>query len=111
MNANEFARRRARIEAAHGRGRGYTRRAMAALVRQAGATQVIIRGRHVAWRLPNGQTVCRKRRFTTERDAADALRYIQMDPKTPRIPTRHYLCPHCSGWHHSSHPVQPSDAQ
>ncbi|QMP19207.1 hypothetical protein [Pseudomonas phage Persinger] len=112
MNAAEFAKRRARIEHEHGRRRGYIAKAMAALVRDAGAAIIIVHGKAVAWRLPNGQIVCRKRRYRTELDAMIALGHIRHDPKTPKIPTRFYLCPHCNGWHLSSQaPANDNNAQ
>lgn len=102
MNAGEFAKRMARIDHEHGRRKGYAAKALAALVREAGAAIIIMRGKAVGWRLPNGQTVCRKRRYRTEPDAQLALVHIRDDPKTPKVPWRCYLCPHCKGWHLSS---------
>lgn len=102
MNAGEFARRRARIEGEHGRRRGYASRALKALIREAGAAIIIRNGKVVGWRMPNGQEVCKKRRYRTEPEAMLELANVRRDPKTPHIPCRVYLCPHCSGWHLTS---------
>lgn len=111
MNAGQFAKRRALIECDHGRRRGYARRAMAALVRESGATLVIVRGKPVAWRLPNGQMVCRKRRYNNEQHAVAALHNIRLEPRTARIPWRQYQCQHCHGWHLTSQAMAQDDQQ
>lgn len=102
MNAGEFARRRARIDHEHGRRKGYARKALASLVREAGAVAIVIEGRVAGWKLPNGQTVCKKRRYRTELDAQLALVAIKGHPLTPRIPGRVYRCGFCMGWHLTS---------
>lgn len=104
MNAGEFAKRRARIENEHRRRKGYAARALNALVREAGAAIIIVRGKAVAWRMRNGQVVCRKRRYRTEQDAMLVLSAVHEDPRTRRVPGRCYLCPHCNGWHLTSQP-------
>lgn len=103
MNAGEFAKRRARIEQEAWRRRGgYLSKAMAALIREARAALVIVDGKHVAWKLPNGQAVCRKQRFPSELDATTALSSVQRCPRTGKIPHRVYQCPWCDGWHLTS---------
>lgn len=103
MNAGEFAKRRARIEQeAHRRRPGYAGNAMAALLRESGASQVVVRGKLVAWKLPSGQTVCRKERYKTELDASIVLNICTTHPKNWKSPTRMYLCPWCDGWHLTS---------
>lgn len=102
MNAGEFAKRRARIENEHSRRKGYAARALNALIREAGAAIIIRRGKVVGWRMPNGQEVCKKRRYHDEGKAALELMNVQRDPKTPHIPCRFYLCPHCNGYHLTS---------
>lgn len=106
MNAGEFAKRRARIEHEHGRRKGYAARALQALVREARAIVIIVRGRIAGWRMPSGQVVCRKRRYRTEPEAILELANVRRDPRTPRIPGRCYLCPHCNGWHLTSQPPE-----
>lgn len=102
MNAGEFAKRRARIEGAHDRRKGYMGKAMAALIREARATLVMVEGRLVAWKLPNGQTVCKKRRYRTEPEAMLVLEGVIQCPRTAKVPARFYLCPWCEGWHLTS---------
>lgn len=103
MNAGEFSRRKARIEQeAWRRGKGYAGKAMASLLRESRALPVNNNGKQVGWKLPNGQVVCRKRRFGTEADAMLALATAELCHRTQKIPTRHYLCPHCDGWHLTS---------
>lgn len=103
MNVGEFVKRRARIELEHHRRRkGYAGKAMDALVREAGAIIIIARNRVVGWRMRNGQVVCMKRRYRSESEASLELANVKRDPRTPRIPGRFYLCPHCEGWHLTS---------
>lgn len=109
MNASEFAKRRARIEHERRHSRGYVGRAMAALEREAKAVRVYSRGKLVAWYLPNGQTVCRKRRYRKEFDAMMALAAVHADPKTPKIPVRWYRCGFCHGYHLTSQPIAIND--
>lgn len=102
MNAGQFAKRRARIEGEHGRRRGYASKAMEALVREAGAALIIAHGKVVAWRMPNGQVVCRKRRYTSQDAAEYALGLVHAGPHARYVPERAYLCPYCAGWHLTS---------
>lgn len=103
MNAGQFAKRRARIEHdAWHRGQRFASKALAALVREAGAIRIVIFGRQTGWRLPGGQIVCLKHRFPSELDAQTALVGIQECPRTRKIPGRAYQCPHCNGWHLTS---------
>lgn len=102
MNAGEFAKRRARIENEHSRRKGYAGKAMASLVKEARATLVVVEGRLVAWKLPNGQTVCKKRRYRTEPEAMLVLEGVVQMPRTVKVPVRFYHCPRCDGWHLTS---------
>lgn len=103
MNAGEFAKRRARIEhEAWRRGKQWATKAMASLMRQAGAIMVLVHGKQVAWRLPDGQTVCKKRRYRTEPEALLELQHVRDDPKGHKVPVRVYACPYCRGWHLTS---------
>lgn len=98
MNAGEFAKRRARIEIAN-RGKGYAARAFDSLVRQAKAAIAIAGGKVVGWRLPNGQMVCKKRRYPGAEIAEGALADIHDCPRGKYVPVRVYECPYCKGWH------------
>lgn len=102
MNAGEFAKRRAMIERDNARSRTYRRKAMASLLRESQAKAVIVEGKVVAWKLPNGQTVCKKRRYPQEEDAKLALLAVQEDPRTMKVPRRYYHCQYCRGWHLTS---------
>lgn len=106
MNAGEFARKRARIEQEGHRSKGYAAKALEALVREARAITIIGRNRVVGWRMRNGQVVCVKRRYKDEPAANLELANVKRDPRTPRIPGRFYLCPHCNGWHLTSQPSE-----
>lgn len=109
MNASEFAKKRARIEHERRHSKGYAARALSALEREARAVRVYSRGKLVAWELPNGQTVCRKRRFSKEFDAAVALEAVQAMPRAERTPVRWYFCGFCRGWHLTSQPLSNND--
>lgn len=104
VNAGEFAKRRALIEHEDGRRRGYKRKALKSLVKEAKAARVFIGDKMVGWRLPNGQTVCLKRRYPSSDAAADALAAIADCPRTKVIPWRAYECPFCKGWHLTHQP-------
>ena len=97
MNAGQFARRLAIIEHQHKRSRDYRRRAVRSLMREAKAVLIIIHGKAVGWRLPNGQIVCKKRRYRTELDAKQSLMDIQAHPMTRKVPQRVYSCHLCHG--------------
>lgn len=105
MNASEFAKKRARIEHERRHSKGYAAKAFAALEREARVVRVYSGRKLVAWRLPNGQTVCRKRRYRTEVDAMMALVAVHRDPKTPKVPVRWYSCGYCHGYHLTSQPM------
>lgn len=102
MNAGQFSKRRARLENEHGRRKGYARKAMDALVREAGAAYIIVHGKVVAWRMPNGQVVCKKRRYDSEELANAILEGVMQCPRTRKWPNRVYHCPYCNGWHLTS---------
>lgn len=102
MNAGEFAKRRALIERERGRGKHYSVKAMNALVREAKAVVVFSSGRLVAWRLPNGQVVCRKRRYSNQVDAEVALAILVRHSSAKKVPCLVYLCDYCRGWHLTS---------
>lgn len=103
MNAATFARHRARIaHQHHGRGRKYSR-ALAHLVRDAGAALVVMNRKVVGYRLPNGEMVCVKERYRDQAEAAAAMARIQADIEAgKRAPVRVYPCQHCHGWHTTS---------
>lgn len=104
MNAGEFAKRRALIENEQGRRKGYKAKAMNALIREARAVCLTIGQKVVGWRLPNGQTVCMKRRYPSDQAAIEALKAIAACPRTAIIPWRSYQCPFCKGWHLTHQP-------
>jgi hypothetical protein len=102
MNAAEFARKRARIiQRARGRSAGFYDRAMAHLVREAGAQEVIVGGQVVAWELPAG-VACAKHRYTCGDAANEELANIQQHGRGYKLPARAYACGFCGGWHLTS---------
>lgn len=102
MNASRFAKQRARIEYRAGQRTAWLRRAMAHLVREAGAEVITVRGKPVAWRMTNNQVVCFKRRYTSEGLAAMELLFITTKSTRHHVPVRSYPCEHCGGWHLTS---------
>lgn len=103
MNAGEFIKRRAKIEHARTRPNWWHRRAIAALIREAGAVPVVSGRRVIAYQLASGETVCAKQRFKDEPAAARTLQMIHNEhqPRT-NVPVRAYPCAHCKGWHITS---------
>ncbi|BAO20642.1 hypothetical protein [Pseudomonas phage PPpW-3] len=107
MNAGEFAARRARINnEAWRRSPAFAKRALARLVREARAADMRSEcGKHLGWKLPNGQVVCRKEAFRTQEDADQALARIAAHlerNQNNKVPTRTYQCPCCKNWHLTS---------
>lgn len=106
MNAGEFAAKRARInQEAWRRSPTFAKRALARLVREAGAKEIVNGcGKHLGWRMPNGQVVCRKETFKTQeaadREMARVAEFI--DSNRSKAPVRAYQCPSCHHWHLTS---------
>lgn len=111
MNAADFARRRALIERqTHGRGKKYSR-ALAHLISDARAALVVMHRKVVGYRLPNGEMVCIKVRYSSEQRAHDDIARIQADNLDGhRAPQRAYWCVHCRGWHLTSQARNQHDA-
>lgn len=104
MNARDFAKHRALIERRCDTKRQRSK-AMASLIKRAGASLVIIHGRHVGYKLPTGETVCVKERFSTDAKALAAMERIQQAiTDGHRAPSRVYACLLCVGWHLTSQP-------
>ena len=102
MRPADFAKARARIILrAQGRAAFYER-AMAHLVKKAGAQEVRVGGQVVAWVMGGGGTVCVKRRYRDQEAANDELAHIKAHTRGYKAPARSYRCPHCGGWHLTS---------
>jgi hypothetical protein len=102
VNANQFARARERIEGRSGRSDKWRKRAFKQLLKEAGAELVSAGSRVLAYRMPNGTTVCHKRRFVTFEAATSVLRQIAAEPAPRMKPVRAYPCAVCRGWHLTS---------
>lgn len=102
MNARDFSKQRALIDRQYPTQRQRSK-AMGGLIKRAGATMLILHGRHIGWRLRTGETVCIKERFTSELKAHQAIERITASVTDGhRVPTRFYACQRCSGWHITS---------
>ena len=105
MTTREFIRQRGRIQ------RNFPNEskrniAMRHLVAEAGAQYVFIDGKLTGWRMPNGETVCAKRRHKDQAAAEAELQRIKaITVDAHRIPTRTYQCAYCQGWHLTSQPA------
>ena len=105
MNASEFAKKRARIEAETGHRRnGHKIKAFESLVRRAKAIIMIAGNKIVGWRMTNGQVVCKKRRYSSAERSDFELAGIMRKPSTRQFPCRSYHCHYCDGWHHTHQP-------
>lgn len=102
MHASEFARKRARIERRAGARKGFASKALAHLVREAGAQPIHARGQLVGWRMPDGGVVCIKLRFRDLVAAQLELARIARHAKNKNVPVRAYACQHCGGFHLTS---------
>jgi hypothetical protein len=49
---------------------------------------------------------CKKRRFTSERQAEEARWAMLRRPHTGKLPCRSYHCATCGGWHWTSMPLR-----
>jgi hypothetical protein len=102
MHASEFARKRAKIERrAKGRTQ-FARKAMEHLQREAQATQIIVKGRVVAWLMKDGGVVCAKERYHDAIQAQLELVRIARFARNSYVPVRAYPCPYCHGFHLTS---------
>lgn len=103
MNAGQFAKRRALIDLEeHRRGKGYRSKALAALMREAGAEAISRGGKVVGWKLPNQQVACKKERHASVLNAMIALESALSADHSRKRPVRYYHCEHCDGWHLTS---------
>lgn len=104
MNARDFSKQRALIERRYTSQRQRSK-ALAGLMKRAGASLVVMNGKMVGWQLRTGETVCSKERFNTEPHANLAMGRIQAaNDNGHRVPKRVYACHRCSGWHLTSQP-------
>lgn len=101
MNAAAFIRRRARIRHQyHGNRR---KRELEHLVRDARCILIVRERRIVGYRLPCGEIVCVKERYSTEAEAQKMMQQINVtNHNDHRVPHRAYQCPACRGWHLTS---------
>ena len=100
MAVSAYQRERKRIyEESEDRGRGYRKRALAALDREFGVQPVRRAGRIVALEFESGETSCRKKKFTSQADAQVSLDQIASWQGDHVKPTRAYECQHCGLWH------------
>lgn len=102
MHASTFARKRARIERRAGDRPALLRKAMAHLLHDAGAAEIIIRGQLVGWRMQDGTVVCVKRRYRDWLQAQLELQNIAKHSRHAHVPVRVYHCPWCGGFHLTS---------
>lgn len=109
MHASEFARKRARIERRAGARKGFASKALAHLVREAGAQPIHARGQLVGWRMPDGGVVCIKLRFRDLVAAQLELARIERHAKNRNVPVRAYACQHCGGFHLTSQARQAAN--
>lgn len=105
MNAHQFAKERARIEYGRDIPERKRNKALAHLVNEARAVLVVVDRKIVAYRLPNGESVCVKRRYSVEAKAlADLARMENIGDQ--RVPKRAYACAYCLGFHLTSQAAQ-----
>lgn len=103
MTPRQFAAARERIlSQSHRRSNDWRKRALAHLVAEAGAEPQTSGRRVLSWRMPTGQHVCVKHRYTTETRATDAILEMHRETDGRRKPIRAYPCYFCAGWHITS---------
>lgn len=99
MKAATFIREKALIEKGRGRTASWRKKALAALMREAGAQLAVVDGQVIGHRLASGQIVCTRVRFKTWEAAQDQLEQIALTDGTHVKPNWWHPCPHCRGWH------------
>lgn len=103
MNARQFAAARERIlSQSPGRSNDWRKRALARLAAEARAEPQTSGKRVLSWRMPTGQHVCVKHRYTSEIRAVSAMDEMHRETDGRRKPIRAYPCYFCSGWHITS---------
>lgn len=102
MKPATFARQWAIIEHASGRNPAWRKRALAHLIEDADAKPVMSGSRVVAYRLPDGRTICVKHRYPSENIAIDNIEQITRETDGRIKPVRAYPCYSCMGWHITS---------
>lgn len=102
MNSRSFASKVGRIEHEYGLQTRKGKKVLQRLVDRVGAAHIINQGRISGWRLPNGQVVCRKRRYPSEDVANLEMRLIAHRSNRHKVPVRAYECPTCKGFHLTS---------
>ncbi len=103
MNPGKFERQLALIEhKSPGRSDAWRKRAKAQLLRDTGVEAIGTPGRVMAYRKPNGRTVCVKKRYQDEQRAMEALEHIAAVDDPRKKPIRAYACASCRGWHLTS---------
>jgi hypothetical protein len=102
MNCSQFASKIGRIEFEHGIMTRQGKKVLQRLVDRVGAAHIINQGRITGWRLPNGQVVCRKRRYPSDDVAVIEMQLIVHRSRRGKVPVRAYECPICKGFHLTS---------
>lgn len=104
MNAAQFNRKRAAIDR-RARGRAwFVRKAVAHLMRDAGAVPVVAGGRVVGFQMPDGSVACSKQRYRDDVSAQLELARIARHASHGYVPVRAYRCEFCAGFHLTSRP-------
>lgn len=55
---------------------------------------------------PPIEDICKKRYFPTKEEARRYLKKVRESKGDHKKPNRAYECPHCSGWHLTSMPIE-----
>ncbi|WP_441227987.1 hypothetical protein AB7813_08250 [Tardiphaga sp. 20_F10_N6_6] len=106
MNVRDFIREREKI-ARRFPDQSKRNAAMRRLVREAGATVIIMENKVTGWRLADGKIVCVKYRHKDQAGAdAEVVRAADSNWNNHRVPVRSYQCPYCFGWHLTSQAAQ-----
>lgn len=103
MTPRQFAAARERIlSQSHTRSNDWRKRALAHLAAEARAEPQFSGKRILSWRMPTGQHVCVKHRYTSEVRAISAMGEMHRETDGRRKPVRAYPCFFCNGWHITS---------
>lgn len=110
MMPSEFRRKRDRIEGeCIRRSKGWRKRALAQLVKEARGEVLLSNHKAIGHRLGGGHIVCVKQRYTTEAGAVNAINEIAREPDGRQKPIRAFSCHRCGGWHLTKQPKYTHD--
>lgn len=102
MQADDFVRRKSRIEFKNFDKAKRRKRAMKSLIKRSRAILVIRNNKVIGYRMKDGKVACVKHRYRTQEFADYELSQIARTAQHGHLPVRVYKCDFCFGFHLTS---------